>query len=132
MTGSAPTHEASSAERVAHTPFVYRLEQFGLIIVWLLLIAVFGYLRPDTLLTWPNLSTILGSQAVLVVVTLGLIIPLTANDFDLSIAFVIVSVGILVLRVREPYRNIAFKASRQLICARTKLLRTETNTSSLP
>ncbi len=66
---------------------VKRAEQFGLIIVWLALIALFGALRPDTFLTWPNLSTILGSQAVLVVVTLGLIIPLTANDFDLSIAF---------------------------------------------
>ena len=79
MTDSAPAHEATSVERVAHTPFVYRIEQFGLIIVWLLLIAAFGYLRPDTFLTWPNLSTILGSQAVLVVVTLGLIIPLTAK-----------------------------------------------------
>jgi ribose transport system permease protein len=64
MTDSAPTHAAASAERVAHAPFVYRLEQFGLIIVWVLLIAVFGYLRPDTFLTWPNFSTILGSQAV--------------------------------------------------------------------
>src|SRR5580698_11611880 len=88
MTDSAPMHGTASVERAAHTPFVYRIEQFGLIIVWLLLIAAFGYLRPDTFLTWPNLSTILGSQAVLVVVTLGLIIPLTANDFDLSIAFV--------------------------------------------
>ena len=51
------------------------------------MIAVFGYLRPETFLTWANFSTILGSQAVLVVVALGLLIPLTANDFDLSIAY---------------------------------------------
>ena len=76
-------------------------EQFGLIIVWLLLIALFGAMRPDTFLTWPNLSTILGSQAVLVVLTLGLIIPLTANDFDLSIAFVMTlsSMTVAVLNV---------------------------------
>jgi ribose transport system permease protein len=80
--------EAALAGRRRQHRFVLRLEQFGLIIVWLLLIALFGALRPDTFLTWPNLSTILGSQAVLVVITLGLIIPLTANDFDLSIAFV--------------------------------------------
>ena len=43
-------------------------------------------LRPDTFLSWANFSTIFGSQAVLVVVTLGLIIPLTAGDYDLSIA----------------------------------------------
>jgi ribose transport system permease protein len=67
--------------------FVHRAEQFGLIVVWLAMIAAFGYLQPATFLTWSNLSTILGSQAVLVVVTLGLLIPLTANDFDLSIAY---------------------------------------------
>ncbi len=66
---------------------VHRAEQFGLIVVWLAMIAAFGYLQPETFLTWSNLSTILGSQAVLVVVTLGLLIPLTANDFDLSIAY---------------------------------------------
>ncbi|HWK45151.1 MAG TPA: ABC transporter permease [Stellaceae bacterium] len=83
------------------TIFVRRAEQFGLIVVWLALIAVFGVLRPDTFLTWPNFSTILGSQAVLVVVTLGLIIPLTANDFDLSIAFVmtLASMTVAVLNV---------------------------------
>ncbi|MCB8884124.1 ABC transporter permease [Acidisoma cellulosilytica] len=80
---------------------IKRTEQFGLIVVWLLLVAVFGALRPDTFLTWANLSTILGSQAVLVVVTLGLIIPLTANDFDLSIAFVMTlsSMTVAVLNV---------------------------------
>ena len=71
--------------------------------VWLLLIAVFGALRPDTFLTWPNLSTILGSQAVLVVVTLGLIIPLTANDFDLSIAFVMTLASMMVAVLNVNY-----------------------------
>jgi ribose transport system permease protein len=37
-------------------------------------------------LSWPNFSTIFGSQAILVVLTLGLIVPLTAGDYDLSIA----------------------------------------------
>jgi ribose transport system permease protein len=65
----------------------FRAEQFGLVFVWIVMIGVFGALQPATFLTWANLSTLLGSQAVLVVVTLGLLIPLTANDFDLSIAF---------------------------------------------
>ena len=64
----------------------FRIEQSGLVLVWIVMIAVFGILQPATFLTWANLSTLLGSQAVLVVVTLGLLIPLTANDFDLSIA----------------------------------------------
>jgi ribose transport system permease protein len=93
--------EAALAGRKRQRRFILRLEQFGLIIVWLLLIALFGALRPATFLTWPNLSTILGSQAVLVVITLGLIIPLTANDFDLSIAFIMTlsSMTVAVLNV---------------------------------
>ena len=62
------------------------MERYGLIVVWMILIALFGALRPDTFLTWQNISTVLGSQAILVIVTLGVIVSLTANDFDLSIA----------------------------------------------
>jgi ribose transport system permease protein len=64
-------------------------ERYALIASLLLLVVVFGLLEPATFFTWANLSSTLGSQAVLVVVTLGLIIPLTANDFDVSIAYVL-------------------------------------------
>lgn len=73
----------------------FQLERFGLVIVWLAVIALFGILRPDTFLTWSNFSTIFGSQAVLVIVTLGLVVPLTAGDFDLSIAQVLTFVSML-------------------------------------
>jgi ribose transport system permease protein len=82
---------------------IRRGEQFGLIVVWLGLIGIFGFLKPDTFMTWANLSTILGSQAVLVVVTLGLIIPLTANDFDLSIAFVMTFCSMVVAVLNVNY-----------------------------
>jgi ABC-type sugar transport system ATPase subunit/ribose/xylose/arabinose/galactoside ABC-type transport system permease subunit len=83
--------------------FIPRAEQFGLIVVWLAMVAAFGYLQPDTFLTWANLSTILGSQAVLVVVTLGLLIPLTANDFDLSIAYTMTLSSMLVAVLNVNY-----------------------------
>lgn len=73
----------------------YQLERFGLVIVWLAVIALFGALRPDTFLTWSNFSSIFGSEAVLVIVTLGLVIPLTAGDFDLSIAQTLTFVSML-------------------------------------
>jgi ribose transport system permease protein len=73
----------------------YQLERFGLLIVWLAVIALFGMLRPGTFLTWSNFSSIFGSEAVLVIVTLGLIIPLTAGDFDLSIAQTLTFVSML-------------------------------------
>lgn len=69
--------------------FLLELERFALLIAWLLIIAIFGAIAPETFLTWPNFSSIFGSQAVLVILTLGLIIPLTAGDIDLSIAQVL-------------------------------------------
>jgi ribose transport system permease protein len=85
-----------------HSSLTYQLERFGLVIVWIGFIALFGALRPDTFLTWSNFSTIFGSEAVLVIVTLGLIIPLTAGDFDLSIAQVLtlVSMSVAIMDAR--------------------------------
>jgi ribose transport system permease protein len=85
--------------RAGRHGLVRNAERFGLIVVWLALIGLFGGLRPATFLTWANFSTLFGSQAVLVVVVLGLIIPLTANDFDVSIATVMtlssMTIGVL-------------------------------------
>ena len=64
-------------------------ERFGLVFAWLVAIAGFGIAQPDVFLTGDNFATIFGSQAVLVVLALGLLIPLTAGDYDLSIAGVL-------------------------------------------
>lgn len=59
-------------------------ERFALVAAWILLIVIFGALMPDSFLSWRSFSTLFGSQAVLVVLTLAIIIPLTSGDFDLS------------------------------------------------
>ena len=46
---------------------------------------LFGLFTP-TMFTWPPYASMLGFNAIIVVLTLGLIIPLTAGDFDLSVA----------------------------------------------
>ena len=61
-------------------------EAFALLAATVGLGALFGVLVPGIFLSWNNISSMLGSQAVLVVLSLALIIPLTAGDFDLSIA----------------------------------------------
>jgi ribose transport system permease protein len=61
-------------------------QRLALPAVWLLVI---GVLEPDTFLTSANFQTIFGSQAVLAVLTLGLLLPLTAGDYDLSVASVL-------------------------------------------
>jgi len=61
----------------------------GLVVAWGAVVVLFGALEPNTFLTAANFQTIFGSQAVLVVLTLGLLVPLTAGEYDLSIASVL-------------------------------------------
>ena len=83
------------------TRWIALAERFALVAALLAICVVFGALRPDAFLTWSNFTTILGSQAVLVVVTLALLAPLIAGDFDLSVAQILTlsSITIAVLNV---------------------------------
>ncbi len=62
------------------------VERYALLAAWAVTCVIFGILRPDTFLTTSNFTTIFGSQAILVVLTLALLVPLTAGDYDLSVA----------------------------------------------
>jgi len=64
-------------------------QRYSIIGALIVVIIVFGALKPDTFLATATLQGILGSQAVLVVLTCALIIPLTAGDYDLSVAGVL-------------------------------------------
>ncbi|MBV9749275.1 MAG: ABC transporter permease [Acetobacteraceae bacterium] len=105
MNGAAKSVAVRGSEPAQHgqRALVDWIERLGLFIAWAATIAVFGALQPQTFLTWANFSTIFGSQAVLVVLTLGLIIPLTAGDYDLSIASVLTlsSMTVAVLNVNH-------------------------------
>src|SRR3954467_13849395 len=63
--------------------------KYGLVIVWAAVIAIFGALRPNSFLTAGNFQTIFASQAALLIVSLGLILPFAAGEYDLSIAGVL-------------------------------------------
>ncbi len=65
------------------------VERFALVGAWIAVIVVFSALKPHTFATSSNFAAIFGSQAVLVVLTCGLLIPLTAGDYDLSITGVL-------------------------------------------
>lgn len=75
--------------------------RYGLILVWGGMAGVFTVLRPETFATTTNMKTILGTQVVLVVSTLGLLITLIIGSYDLSISanVVFVSVTVAVLNV---------------------------------
>lgn len=75
-------------EATRHAEFSLKnwLERYGLLIAWGLLILLIGAFRPDAMFSWNSYAVMFGSQAMLVVLALAFIVPLTAGDFDLSIA----------------------------------------------
>jgi ribose transport system permease protein len=76
-----------SAKNPTPAAFDWRLfiERFGLIFVWALLIAGFGIVMPDTFLSWGNFSVMLASYAPAALLSLAIIVPITAGDYDLSV-----------------------------------------------
>ena len=60
---------------------------WGLLVLLVLLIVVFSLLKPDTFLTYFNISSILTNKSVQALVALAVFIPMTANQFDLSAGF---------------------------------------------
>ena len=77
-------------------------ERYGLLVAWAGLILVLGSLRPDQMFAWNSYATMFGSNAMIVVLTLALLLPLTTGDYDLSVASVmgLSSMLIAVLNVK--------------------------------
>lgn len=65
-------------------------ERFGVLIAVLVLGAVFSTLLPGMFLSAGNLKTIIASQAVMLILALGVTIPLRAHYFDLSVPMTMV------------------------------------------
>jgi ribose transport system permease protein len=70
---------------------------------WVLVIIGFGVAEPAAFLSVANFSNILGSQAVLFVLTMALLVPLTNGDIDLSVGAMsgLVSMVVVVLNVEH-------------------------------
>jgi len=60
---------------------------WGLLLLFILLVFVFSWLRPDTFLTYFNIRSILSNKSVQLLVALSVFIPMVANQFDLSAGF---------------------------------------------
>ena len=92
--GGAPSDpgSATGSGRTAGEPsrwdWVDLTERYGILVLWAAVIIFFSILRPETFFTSSNFETIFGTQAVQLVITLGLIVSLTAGEFDLSVASV--------------------------------------------
>lgn len=60
---------------------------YGLLIVFLLVMIVFGVLRPSSFLSVTNINSILVSQSVTAMLALAEMIPLATKQFDLSVGY---------------------------------------------
>lgn len=90
------TPDEESRPRLDRRRAISFLERIGLLIVWLVIIGIFGVVEPQTFLTTSNFAVMFSSQSVLVVLSLGLILPMTAGDYDLSIAYNLTFSGMLI------------------------------------
>lgn len=60
---------------------------YGLAVVFVLVLLVFGVLRPDTYLSRSNIGNLLTSQSVTALLALAVMMPLTTGRFDLSVGY---------------------------------------------
>lgn len=75
------------AQAPAKQPFNWTelVERFGLVLLLLCVVALFGMLRPDTFASYANFRSIATSQPVMAVAAIALIVPLIGGRFDVSV-----------------------------------------------
>jgi ribose transport system permease protein len=71
------------------------LSTWGPVFAFVLVVVVFGALKPDLFLTRDNIFAVLNDNAVLAVLTCGLTVVLLCGEFDLSIAATMTLTGAL-------------------------------------
>lgn len=99
--GDALAHPLGSARRADGAPrpgpSVLRLTlyRYAVAVALLLFLVAFSILLPSTFFTLGNMRTIISSQAVLMILALGLTLPLTTGEFDLSIGSMLGAAAVL-------------------------------------
>ncbi len=78
---------ATSASGARSTvSFARVLSVWGLLILLIFLILLFSILKPDTFLTAFTFQSLVNNRSINALVSLAVMIPLAANQFDLSVA----------------------------------------------
>ncbi len=73
--------------------------RFGLLIVVFILFGIFSVLLPSSFPTTGNISNMISTQTVVLILMVGLMLPLSAGDFDLSVAVTMVLSSVVTLLV---------------------------------
>lgn len=80
---TVPTAPARRTRAERSRSILYR---YAVVLVFVVMVVVFSALLPHTFFTTGNFQTIVNSQAVLLLLALGLTLPLSVAEFDLSVA----------------------------------------------
>jgi len=83
VTAEAPEESAAKAPRKRRINL--GMDRFSGLYVWAALIVIFGLWVPNLFLTAINARIVAGAEAITAIVALGLIVPVAAGAFDLSI-----------------------------------------------
>jgi ribose transport system permease protein len=87
ITQSAPP--ALSERRAGPPRWKQVLETYALVVILLLVIVGFSVAEPESFATKDNFVTILQQESVLACLCLGLLLPIAAGEFDLSVGYVV-------------------------------------------
>ena len=79
------------------------LPVYGLVILTVLLILLFSLLLPNTFPTLLNLRSIISDKAIIVILSLGVMIPMSAGRIDLTVGYGIVLWHILAISLQTMY-----------------------------
>lgn len=101
---SAEAAIAITEPRARLTPLagLLDIERFGLIYVWLLLIAGYSLFVPS-FFSVSTFQIVLGSQATQIVITLAVVVALLGGEFDLSVANVMAVAATAVVTLNTDY-----------------------------
>lgn len=87
---SASLAPIQGGHSVKHSPkhfLINFMANYGLAVVFVLVLLLFGFLRPDTYLSRSNIGNLLTSQSVTALLALAVMMPLTTGRFDLSVGY---------------------------------------------
>jgi len=86
--GSVAKHTTHKRETGNMTRFLVNFAaNYGLAVIFILVLLAFGLLRPSTYLSQANVGNLLTSQSVTALLALAVMLPLTTGRFDLSVGY---------------------------------------------
>lgn len=86
---SQPSDDSPSTVRRGQTRHVVEIvfSRYAVLVTLVLLAIVFSITNPATFPTALNVQNVLGDNAILLILTLGALVPLVVGEFDLSLGF---------------------------------------------